>query len=134
MRSKILPPLCLLIALPIAASYAQSGNESPAPRAEDYGIELHKSYPGDLVLSLMREAEAELDAVSKESYEAGYKAALLDVKPEAIYYQTLAEGLREILNAERKSHSKKLSNTRLTFGFAGFAAGIAGMGVLYLIL
>jgi hypothetical protein len=129
MKLKILPLLFLLTTLPTLTLYAQNISESRTVQKNDYGIEAGKSYPGSLVLKLLQAAEAEIDAASREAYEAGYKAALLEAALRAAYYQSLAESLRRELETERK----KSTRNKITFGVAGFALGAIGMSVIYFI-
>jgi hypothetical protein len=127
MKSKTLPLLFLLTTLLTPALSAQNTSESRTAQKNDYGIEAEKSYPGSLVLELLWTAEAEIDAATREAYEAGYKAALLEAAPRAAYYESLAESLRRELEAERK----KANRNKIVFSFAGFAAGAVGMSVIY---
>jgi hypothetical protein len=129
MKLKTLPLLLLLTALPTLTLSAQNSGESPPARNNDYGIDAGKLYAGTLVLELLREAEAEIDAAAREGYEAGYKAALLAEAPNAAYYKTLSENLKRELDSAKK----RLGKDRIIFGFAGTAVGAIGMSVIYFI-
>lgn len=127
MKSKTLQLLLLLTALPTLTLSAQNTGKSLPAQNNDYGIEAGKSYAGTLVLELLREAEAEIDAATREAYEAGYKAALLAEAPNAAYYKTLSENLNRELNTAKK----RLWKNRVVFSFAGAAVSAIGMSVIY---
>jgi len=123
-KLKTLPLAILLMLLLTRISYAQTPPESPDEQSSGYGIEPEQFYPGSLVLELLKAAEAEIDAVVREAYAEGYKAASLRFMPEITSLNITVEALKI---DRRKNWQNMFFAGGLSF-LGGLAAGVIIMG------
>jgi len=123
-KLKILPLAILLMLLLTRISYAQTPPESPDAQSSGYGIEPQQFYPGSLILELMEAAEVEIDAVVREAYAEGYKAASLRFVPEIASLNITVEALR----IDRRKNWQSIFFTGGLSFLGGLAAGVIIMG------
>lgn len=84
--------------------------------AEQLGIDLTKNYSGKEVFELIEIILEESDIAIETSYKEGYKQAIVDTKPDVLYWQ----------NKYKEQKKKGIKNT-LIFSSVGLLGGfVAG--------
>ena len=120
--SKILLPLSLLIMLQTLPIYSETGAALSNDSVPKYGIDLNKRYTGQEVQELINIVLEEAEKSIAESYNAGYKQAVLSYKPEVEYWKAKALGVEAELKKQKiKSWLYCLGG--VSIGFLG------GMGI-----
>lgn len=96
----------LMTLVTVSLLRAQSA-ESKMNSANEFGLDLNRSYTGKEVEAILEVVAEEADRAIAESYDEGYKAAALRFKPEAVYLQ----GINESLKSDSKALEGKLRKT-----------------------
>lgn len=117
-------PAILSIALLAPPIFALDKTPSPSQYANEYGIEPDRSYPGTMVIDLLRAAEDAAAAGAKEAFEFGYKDGRVD--GEALWKPRYADAIARAVKAEKRPTVKDV-----LFGTAvGILVGV-GASVAY---
>lgn len=85
--------MILLLNLVMQPLSAQQSQNSKTDSENNFGIEPQSYYQGTKIIELLTSIETEASTAIEEAYKEGYKAAVLEYKPDLEYYKTLAEGL-----------------------------------------
>lgn len=117
----LLLSLLMLTNIPLPlASFSQNSNQEQNPVSKTYSMEQ--------VIQLVKEIEEDASSSIAEAYEEGYKAALLEVKPEAIATSALNEQLQKDVEQLKKDKSK----AGWTGALIGGAAGVIVTSVVFI--
>lgn len=97
--------MILSLALVMVIPHRAQSAESKKNFANEFGIDLNRSYTGKEMAEILEVMAEEADRAIDESYDEGYKAATLRLKPEI--------AVLENLNAELKKDSEELSRKNI---------------------
>jgi len=115
MKLKALLLTLLFLMLTTQTSFAQTKKESKQTSANEYGIDLTKSYTGSEVLELIQIAEQEAEAAIDKAFDEGYKQGLLAGVPDAEYWKTKA--------LQYETEINRLKKEKWLYAFGGLGAG-----------
>ena len=119
MKSRI--PLLIALSMLLLGLTSLNAQETPPPTDSltQYGLELGKSYPAEVVAQLLDAAVAEGRAGIVRAFNDGYKAGAADFAPSSAYFESMSASI----SAEAKRPGPTWGTVAIAGG-GGLAAGI----------
>ncbi len=105
MKYKKLMLLPLLLVLPMLRLTAQQSQMNSNSSENVFGIDLNRTYSGNEVLNLLTIMDEEAQTSITNAYNEGYKAGLLEYKPETIKLQSLNDSLKADAEQMRREYA-----------------------------
>jgi hypothetical protein len=103
MKLKKLMLAFLLMLLPTLTLTAQQSSSNSGSSGNEYGLDSEATYQGAEVIALLDIQQEEADAAILDAFNNGYKAALLEYKPQNVQLQSLNDSLSADLASWKKT-------------------------------
>ena len=133
MKLKKLIPLLLLLLLPMQTLTSQTSKtnsgSSEKTAKEDFGLQ-DRSYTKDEVVELLTIMSEEADTAIESSYAEGYKAGVLEYKPENARLQTLNEEIKKESEEMQKKYSSSVPKWKAVAFCVGTGAAAFSLGYI----
>jgi hypothetical protein len=119
MKFKKLTLLPLLLILPMLRLTAQQSQTNSSSSENVFGIDLNRTYSGNEVLNLLTIMDEEAQTSITKAYNEGYKAGVLEYKPETIKLQSLNDSLKADAEQMRKQYAYTIPQWQVPLWAAG---------------
>jgi hypothetical protein len=130
MKYKKLMLLSFLLVLPTLHLTAQQSQTNSSGSENVFGIDLNRTYSGNEVLDLLTIMDEEAEASITSAYNEGYKAGILEYKPEAVRLQSVNESLQADAEKMRKQYAYSVPMWQIPLWTAGGL--LFGYGLRYI--